>query len=246
MSLKRRLSQPGITVSALAHIGALAATLIAFSQFGVPTTRVSEVSIVLSDPDGLELELLVVAGLGDPPLRAVNPGVPADHALLGLHAVRAYAGGSGGSGGSGGATGLDGLLGFGAGGEARGLRRGGFYLVDPPPAARGRRGAGTVHHVAWAIPDEAFDGWVERLRTAGVELVEVADRYYFRSVYFHLPSGVLFELATLGPGFTVDEPLETLGTTLSIPPEFAPLRAEIESALLPLRDPRASWPQPAS
>ena len=103
------------------------------------------------------------------------------------------------------------------------------------------KGAGTVHHVAWTIADRAYDWWIERLRDAGVELVEVADRYYFRSVYFRLPGGVLFELATRGPGFGVDEPLETLGSRLSLPPEFAALRSELEASLVPLVDPRERW-----
>jgi glyoxalase family protein len=103
------------------------------------------------------------------------------------------------------------------------------------------KGAGTVHHVAWTIADGGYEWWIERLRDAGVELVEVADRYYFRSVYFRLPGGVLFELATRGPGFGVDEPLETLGSRLSLPPAFASRRAELEASLAPLRDPRERW-----
>jgi glyoxalase family protein len=71
----------------------------------------------------------------------------------------------------------------------------------------------------------------------------VIDRHYFRSVYFREPSGVLFEIATIGPGFTVDEPLEHLGEKLSLTPQFEHLRAQIEPTLKPLRNPRESWTQ---
>jgi glyoxalase family protein len=196
-------------------------------------------AIAFADPDGLVNELRLVAGAADEPLAAVHPDIPADWALQGLHAVRAYGDIEEG-------TGLDELLGFSLAGEARGPHRRGLFLPGDPPAARAMKGSGTVHHVAWAIADAAYDWWLERLSTHGVELVEVADRYYFRSLYFHLPDGVLFELATQGPGLGVDEPLETLGAQLSIPPEFAALRAELETSLPPLRDPREAWSSPAA
>jgi glyoxalase family protein len=143
-------------------------------------------------------------------------------------------------------TGRDELLGFSLAGEVRGPHRRGLYLPGDPPAARAMKGAGTVHHVAWAIADSSYEWWIERLRGAGVELVEVADRYYFRSIYFHIPGGVLFELATRGPGFGIDEPLATLGSELSIPPAYASLRAELEANLAPLQNPRDHWPAVAS
>nr|MBA2579555.1 hypothetical protein [Thermoleophilaceae bacterium] len=69
----------------------------------------------------------------------------------------------------------------------------------------------------------------------------VIDRFYFRSIYFREPSGVLFEIASLGPGFAVDEPLEQLGERLSLPPDYEPLRERLEGVLTPLPDPRADW-----
>jgi glyoxalase family protein len=76
---------------------------------------------------------------------------------------------------------------------------------------------------------------------AGGNPTPVIDRFYFKSIYFREPSGVLFEIATLGPGFTADEPLETLGEGLSLPPNFEPLREQLKDVLTPLPNPRESW-----
>ncbi|MGH2967905.1 MAG: VOC family protein, partial [Solirubrobacteraceae bacterium] len=118
--------------------------------------------------------------------------------------------------------------------EARGESRGGTYGFDPPPAEPGIQGAGTVHHVAWATPPSEQEEWRERVLRAGGRPTPVIDRFYFRSVYFREPSGVLFELATLGPGFTADEPLESLGERLSLPPDYEHLRPQIEATVTPL------------
>jgi glyoxalase family protein len=125
--------------------------------------------------------------------------------------------------------------------EVRGERRGGLYLYDAPPLERGRQGAGTVHHVAWASHPEDQEVWQRRVAASGAEPTPVIDRYYFRSVYFREPSGVLFEIATIGPGFTVDEPLEQLGEKLSLTPQYEHLRDQIEPRLTPLRNPRDRW-----
>jgi glyoxalase family protein len=125
--------------------------------------------------------------------------------------------------------------------ERRGERRGSFYLYDPPPAERGLQGAGSVHHVAWAAQPEEIEEWQQRVRAAGARATSVIDRFYFRSVYFREPSGVLFEIATIGPGFTVDEPLDQLGHKLSLTPQYEHLRDQIEPTLTPLRNPRDSW-----
>jgi glyoxalase family protein len=94
--------------------------------------------------------------------------------------------------------------------------------------------------VAWAtIPDEQ-EAWRERVLRAGARPTPVIDRFYFRSVYFREPSGVLFEIATIGPGFTTDEPLETLGEKLALPPDYEPMRAQIEATVTPLPPPRVS------
>ena len=90
--------------------------------------------------------------------------------------------------------------------EVRGSVRGGHYAYDPPPAAgAGIPGAGTVHHVAFASNMDEQDAWLDAVRAAGQSASGVIDRFWFRSIYFREPSGVLFEIATLGPGFTIDE-----------------------------------------
>ena len=129
--------------------------------------------------------------------------------------------------------------------ETRGAERGGTYAYDPLPDGRGVPGAGTVHHIAWASTFDDHEAWGERVRELGLHPTPVIDRFYFRSIYFREPGGVLFEIATLGPGFTVDEPLESLGERLSLPPAFEHLRERIEPVLTPLPDIRAWRPEPA-
>ena len=119
-------------------------------------------------------------------------------------------------------------------GRRAGSHRGGTYAYDPPPQERGLQGAGTIHHVAWACPLDEQEDWRERVVAAGARPTPVIDRFYFRSVYFREPSGVLFEIATIGPGFTSDEPLEHLGERLSLPPAYEHLRAQIEASVTPL------------
>ena len=99
-------------------------------------------------------------------------------------------------------------------------------------------GAGTIHHVAWASRPEDHEAWQRRVAEAGFRPTPVIERFYFKSVYFREPSGVLFEIATIGPGFTADEPLETLGEKLSLPPDYEHLRAQIEATVTPLPDTR--------
>ena len=122
--------------------------------------------------------------------------------------------------------------------EARGDRRGGWYAYDPAPEGRGIPGAGTVHHVAWATTMEDHEAWQQRVAEAGYRPTPVIDRFYFKSVYFREPNGILFELATLGPGFATDEDPEHLGERLSLPPDFEHLREQIEPRLTPLPNPR--------
>jgi glyoxalase family protein len=96
-------------------------------------------------------------------------------------------------------------------------------------------GAGGVHHVAFRTPDdEEHAAWRERLARVGLGVTPVIDRYYFRSIYFREPGGVLFEIATDGPGFAVDEDPEHLGESLSLPPFLEPRREQIEANLRPL------------
>ena len=86
---------------------------------------------------------------------------------------------------------------------------------------------------------DQHDTWRERVDAAGASPTPVIDRFYFRSIYFREPSGVLFEIATLGPGFSADEPLESLGMRLSLPPDYEHLRDKLADILTPLPDPRA-------
>lgn len=205
---------------------------------GVETERDGD-RLRFRDPEGMGLELAVVE-TPDPPLVAEHPEIPAALALQGFDSVRAYASDPARS-----RELLEQVLGFEPAGdgawELRGDRRGGFYHYDEPPAERGLQGAGTVHHVAWASTMEDHDGWQQTVARAGLQPTPVIDRFWFRSVYFREPSGVLFEIATLGPGFATDEPLEQLGETLVLPPAFEHLRARIEPVLTPLPNPRESW-----
>ena len=225
-------------------------------ETGLVTTREDEDAVSVEDPDGLTHVLRLVTGTSDAPLVAEHPEIPREYALAGLHGVIAFHDLDAEvpdrdvdepqedarlCGALAEITGLDALLGVSPGGELRGPTRGGVYLPGAAPAAPGLRGAGTVHHVAWTIPDAAYAAWQARLTEAGVELVEVADRYYFRSLYFRTPMGVLFELATPTPGFTVDETAAELGTRLCIPPAFGARAAEIEAQLTPFTDPLETW-----
>jgi glyoxalase family protein len=186
-----------------------------------------------NDPEGLGLGLVVDDG-EDPPLVARDPEIPEEHALRGFAGVRAHASTPEGS-----STMLERLT-FkraGDGWESRGLRHG-SYDYDPPPPARGIPGAGTVHHVAWSVPLDEHAGWVEQAARAGARPTPVIDRFWFHSIYFREPSGVLFEIASLGPGFTADEELEHLGEKLILPPAFEHLRPQLEPKLTPLPNPR--------
>jgi glyoxalase family protein len=119
---------------------------------------------------------------------------------------------------------------MGAGGPAAELH----VAVEPnlPPA---RTGAGGVHHVAFRTPDDdEYFKWAERLERMGMPTSGPVDRYYFRSLYFREPNGILFEIATDGPGFATDEPLDSLGERLALPPFLEPRRREIEAGLKPL------------
>ena len=188
-----------------------------------------------SDPEGMGLELHAVDP-GDEPLVAHHPDIAPEVALQGFDGVRAYSADPEAS-----RPFLEEALAFepGEGGwEVRGTDRGSTYSYDEPPGERGLSGAGTVHHVAWSSPLDEHESWRERVAQAGARPTPVIDRFYFRSIYFREPSGVLFEIATLGPGFTADEPLETLGEALSLPPAYEPLRERLEHVLTPLPDPR--------
>jgi glyoxalase family protein len=201
---------------------------------GVETRREGE-SLVFADPEGLEHELRVNTS-GDAPLIAEHAEVPAEHALQGFDGARAYADDLDRS-----TSLLEGALGFerrDEGWESRGESRGGFWVYDAAPEARGVQGAGSVHHIAWASEMDDHEQWRERAISGGAHPTPVIDRFYFRSIYFREPSGVLFEIATKGPGFGADEDPEHLGERLSLPPNFEHLRDRVEQTLTPVPDTR--------
>ena len=191
-----------------------------------------------ADPEGLAHEL-VVANVPDAPLIADHPAIPRELALQGFEGVRAYA--------------RDpelrtapflAALGFereGVRWDTSGPSRGGWIEYGDEPSEHGIPGAGTVHHVAWASSMDEHEAWGNRVAEAGGRPTPSIDRFWFRSIYFREPSGVLFEIATLGPGFAADEDPAHLGETLILPPDFEHLRAQVEPRLTPLPDPRESW-----
>lgn len=110
-----------------------------------------------------------------------------------------------------------------------------LHVAVQPDLPVARQGAGAVHHVAFRTPDNAaIRQWAERLNEFRIPSSGEVERYYFRSLYFREPGGNLFEIATDGPGFAVDEPFETMGEALSLPPFLEPRRAQIEAGLKPL------------
>jgi glyoxalase family protein len=200
---------------------------------GVSVER-TEGGLCFEDPEGLGLEV-TVSHTDDEPLVAEHPEIPYELALQGFDGVSAYADPATSKGFLEETLSFDelkdGLW------EARGEKRGGLYAYDPPPAEPGIPGAGTVHHVAWASPPDEHEAWQRRVAASGAHPTPVIDRFYFKSIYFREPSGVLFEIATIGPGFTVDEPAESLGERLSLPPDYEHLRERVEPLLIPLPNP---------
>ena len=185
------------------------------------------------DPEGLGFELAVVE-TDEPPLIADHPDVPHELALQGFDGVRAYTHDPERS-----RSLLTEYLGFEPAGDGRwraaGNERSSRYEYDPT-AELGAGGAGTVHHVAWASQMDDHEAWRRRAAEAGARPTPIIDRFWFRSIYFREPSGVLFEIATVGPGFATDEPVEHLGESLVLPPAFEHLRDRVEQTLTPLPD----------
>jgi glyoxalase family protein len=202
---------------------------------GVATERAAG-ALSFADFEGLRHELVAVA-VDDAPLAAQAPDIPAEHALLGFHGVRAYAAQPHAS-----APLLE-ALGFrsdGAEWTLAGEQRHAELRYEQPPAERGLTSAGTIHHVAWSAADDAeLEAFRARAVEAGARATEIIDRQYFHSVYFREPSGVLFELASRDIGFEYDEPVESLGEALKLPPQYESRRDQLERALTPLTNPRA-------
>ncbi|CAN5666336.1 ring-cleaving dioxygenase [soil metagenome] len=206
-------------------------------QFEQPKTRFDDERVIaLKDPDGLLLELVA-----HPSAEARAPGrggqVESEHSIRGIHSVTLWEDGHELT-----SRLLVESLGFTLTREQGSIYRfiahgaGPASIVDlrvVPGLWGGVMGAGAVHHVAFRAPDESGQIAVRgTLATFGSNITPQLDRYYFRSVYFREPGGVLFEIATDGPGFTVDEPMEALGLALKLPPWLEDRRFEIE-ALLP-------------
>lgn len=200
--------------------------------------RRSPGSLLFSDPEGLGLELRVVSN-HDAPLTASHPEIPIEHAVQGFEEVRAFTSNPEAS-----RDLLENGLGFrpdgGTSWHAQGDKRVGRYVYDPAPAEHAVPGAGTVHHVAWASQDEDQVAWRDRAIASGARPTPVIDRFWFKSVYFREPSGVLFEIATMGPGFAVDEDPAHLGEKLVLPPKFEHLRGRLEGTLTPIHVPAAA------
>jgi glyoxalase family protein len=215
------------------------------SGAGIETER-RDTALLFQDGEGLGLELTAVPS-ADLPLRAEVPGIPGEHALLGFAGVRAYSAMAEKTAGV-----LERVLGFKAGeltpDEAPFLHdspgRHAAYTVDVPPSTSPIQGAGSVHHVAWASADDDHEAWHATLAGAGVMPTPIIDRTYFRSIYFREPGGVLFEIATLGPGFDVDEPVGSLGEALVLPERYEVMRPWLEKNLTPITNPRSHNPEP--
>jgi glyoxalase family protein len=203
-----------------------------------PATRDEEEVLTFRDPDGMVIDL--VASEGDH--RSGWDGVadiPAEHAVRGLHAITLSERQLDPS-----ATMLTDLLGMKLTSEEGDRSRFGMAsgssgaLVDVFAGVRDRgwQAGGTVHHVAFRAPDLATQTlWRQELVAHGVQVTQIIDRQYFKSIYFREPGGVLFEIATDAPGFAVDEPLLELGRSLKLPPWLEPDREQIARALPPLQ-----------
>jgi glyoxalase family protein len=210
-----------------------------------PVERFAETALGLRDPDGLALALVADSAADALPGRERGP-VPVAHAIRGFHGVTLCEADPERT-----AAFLASALGVHPVGEEGGRMRcesplaGLGTRVDLVAAAAGGKraamGAGAIHHVAWRARDAAEQAALrESLLARGVSVTPVLDRRYFRSTYFREPGGVLFEIATDPPGFTVDERVEELGSGLRLPPWLEPQRGRIESMLPPVRVPEAA------
>jgi glyoxalase family protein len=209
-----------------------------------PARRFDEQVLAFKDPDGLLLELVSTPRVVNTPPWAEGP-VPAEQAIRGLHGATLWEDGDTGS-----ADFLTRTMGFQPVGEEGSLLRfqsgdvGSGTVVDlrrAPGFWRGAGGVGTVHHVAFrADTDQTQLKKRAEIEGQGIDITPVIDRQYFHSVYFREPGGVLFEIATDPPGFSIDEPAAELGTHLKLPPMYEASRAEIERVLPSLRLPHAA------
>jgi catechol 2,3-dioxygenase-like lactoylglutathione lyase family enzyme len=192
------------------------------------------------DPDGMRLEIVGVADVKGQPW--TKGGIPAEHAIRSFHGVTISEEGYENT-----AKLLTEVMGFKfLGSESNRFRyRAGdgigsvIDIVCIPGGRQGSMGAGVVHHVAFRTSDDAQQGaWRKQIASLGFNISPVMDRNYFHSIYYREPGGVLFEIATENPGFSIDEPVEKLGTKLMLPPPLEQYRAEIEKVVTPIRLPK--------
>ncbi len=205
--------------------------------FTEETDRFGEPSLMLEDPSGLNIELL--EGAADPRAPWIAPDIESDAAIRGVHGVTLVVRRARESVRF--ATEVLGLEVVEQAGRRTRLsgrnRRPGSYLevLESDRAPDAVNGIGTVHHVALAVAgDEEQSAFRERLQTMGYQVTDVRDRQYFRSIYFREPGGILYEIATEGPGFTLDEDLSELGEELKLPAWEEKNRDAIEAALPPI------------
>ena len=218
-----------------------------FADRGVKHGEIAERNgrdfLPFEDPEGQRLELVADDGAPGGTAWAKSP-VPVEHQVKGLHGVTLVSHRPQDT-----ADLLIGGMGFRAVGE-RDLAGGAtehflevgpggpgteVILSVPAQATRALQGRGGVHHVAFRVPDaQAQEGWRARIESMGLRPTPVIDRLYFKSFYFREPGGILYEIATDGPGFAADEPVERLGEHLALPPFLEPDRERIEAGLVPL------------
>ncbi|TWD82376.1 glyoxalase family protein [Kribbella amoyensis] len=208
-----------------------------------PVDRSAEAVLTFRDPDGLVIELVAADGDARSGWDGAA-GIGADQAIRGLHAITMSEQQLEPT-----ADLLTGMLGMRLGTEdgdrvrltMHGDSPGTVVDVAAAMDLPGRQAGGTVHHVAFRAPDgETQARWRQELLDAGLEVTEIIDRQYFTSIYFREPGGVLLEIATDAPGFTIDEPLLELGRSLKLPPWLEPTRDQIRTALPPLAVPPQS------
>jgi len=198
-------------------------------------SRFSDQVLPFQDHDGLRLELVATREADSRP-PTPSSEIPAEYAIRGFHSSTLAV-----SSGAPTAAVLTGPMGYRLQAEAGHRARytvstggPGTYVdvLTDPGLPRGLNGAGTIHHVAFRTPDDAAQVTARQILLAdSLQVSPVIDRAYFKSIYYREPGGVLFEIATDQPGFAIDEPVETLGSKLSLPPHLEPHRDEIEAGL---------------
>ena len=224
-------------------VGSLAFWIERLSRTGIaflgPVSRLGQTVISFEDPDGMAVELVEDAAVDEWPGWASGP-IEQHYAVRKFHGITLTHRSAGPT-----SAFVAGALGFSAGGTegtrhrysaGTGAGRSVIDIMEDPTAPSARQSAGSVHHIAWRVKDDAEQlEWQGALRKSGAASpTQVMDRQYFHSIYFREPGGVLFEIATDPPGFSIDEPVDSLGTHLKLPPWLETDRSAIERHLPPL------------